>query len=286
MERMGRRLPYKLDPTPLGEGGYARVYQGIHRETGELAAVKKIRPGDDTGKARFEREVEVQALLDHPNVMPIIEHGAGWYAMPLAERSLTKAVEDEQGIDGYQLPTIMSQAGRGLQYAHRQKYVHRDINPNNILEIVEDGRSRWVVADWGLVRKPPGQSSPRLTRRDRPLGTRGYVAPEAIKNPHGADEACDVFSLGTVAHFALTNVWPHEGFPLPGAGWLWEEFVKKCTAQEREKRIKTMSGSLGLISRITDQIRQMENQAQELACPRCGAPMTGARCERCGRVWD
>ena len=283
----GKRLPYKLDPRPLGQGGYATVHRGIHRETGEEVAVKRPLRGDDHAQDRFRREVELQAQLDHPNVMPILDHDADatWYAMPLAERTLTKAIEVHRNLNPSQLSSVIADAAHGLAYAHRRKLVHRDVNPNNILELHDSGQSRWVVSDWGLVRRPPGESSPRLTRRDRPLGTRGFVAPEALADPHEADAACDVFSLGRVAHFALTNVWPDVGFPLPEPGWLWDEFVNRCTA-DRKDRVATMRSVLQLLSHVDSRVREMELQAEGLVCPRCEVPMTGARCEVCGRVWD
>ena len=88
----------------------------------------------------------------------------GWFAMPLAVRSLTRAIEGDRDVDGYQLAPIIRQIAQGLDHAHRQGYVHRDVNPNNCLELRDDGPPRWVIADWGLVRRPPGKSSPRLTR--------------------------------------------------------------------------------------------------------------------------
>jgi eukaryotic-like serine/threonine-protein kinase len=283
------KLPYRLDSRPLGKGGYATVHRGVHRDTGQAAAIKRPLKHDPHALARFKREVELQSKLDHPNVMPILEHspdGDEWYAMPLARRNLTTAIETDQDINSFHLLSVIVQAARGLQYAHRQLLVHRDVNPNNILEVAERGEPpRWVIADWGLVRRPPGESSPRLTRRDRPLGTRGFVSPEALKDPHGADAGCDVYSLGMVAHFALTNVWPDEGFPLPAPGWLWGDFVTRCT-EDRGKRIESMSSVLRMTRTVEARIDSMETGAHDLKCPRCGTPITGARCENCGRVWD
>jgi eukaryotic-like serine/threonine-protein kinase len=281
------KLPYRLGQKPLGTGGYATVWPGEHRETGQPAAIK--RPKEDSESlARFKREVEVQSLLDHPHVMPIIEHSLKppWLAMPIATRSLTRAIERGVDLDHHlELIDVMRQAARGLAYAHGRGYTHRDVNPNNLLEVKEDdGTSRWVVSDWGLVRKPPsGKSSPRLTRRA--IGTEGFIAPEAELDPHNADEPCDVYSLGRMAHFALTKTWPRASFPLPEPHWLWKEFVESCTA-EREKRAKTMGRALALLSKIDAQLQGMETQAQDLICPVCELPMDGARCPRCGRFWD
>ena len=125
---VARKNPYRLDSVPIGEGGYARVYRGVHRETGEVAAVKKVRQGDGTGQRRFEREVEIQKQLDHPNVMPILDYSMedGWLAMPLANRTLTRAIEEDGDLDGFQLVPVIEALARGLQYAHRRDLSHRD----------------------------------------------------------------------------------------------------------------------------------------------------------------
>jgi eukaryotic-like serine/threonine-protein kinase len=281
------KIPYRLDPEAIGYGGFAVVHRGVHRQTGDVAAIK--RPfRNETARARFDREIEIQTTLDHPNVMPILAHGIQplWFAMPLAARNLTTAVERDRDVVS-QLPEIIRAVARGLQHAHRQGFAHRDVNPNNILELKDASRasSRWVVADWGLVRRPPGESSPRLTRTDRPLGTEGFVAPEAELDPHGADATSDVFSIGRVAYFVVTGTWPRRGFPLPEPGWLWSEFVARCTAP-RETRVKSMAGVLQLLSRIDRELRRMQDQAEGISCPVCGIPISGTRCNQCGRVWD
>jgi serine/threonine-protein kinase len=285
-----RQIPYRLDPAPIGEGGYARVFRGVHRETGEVAAVKKPRRGDETGRLRFEREVDIQSRLDHPNVMPLLGYSLEdrWLAMPLARRSLTEAVERDRGVTPFRLLGVLRDAVRGLDYAHRREFIHRDVNPNNLLELTNP--HRWVMADWGLVRKPPGESSPRLTRRDRPLGTVGFVAPEAVTNPHEADAPCDVYSVGRIAHFVVTGVWPRDSFPLPSPGWLWADFITSCAAQ-RSARTDSMADVLHLLNDVEARIRQLQAgrpswREGDDPCPRCGTPISGARCENCGRVWD
>lgn len=282
-----RVTPYRLDPKPIGSGGYASVWRGRHRETDRVAAIKRPRRRDAEALARFRREVEVQLDLDHPNVMPIIEHSIEdeWVAMPLALHSLTRRVEQQGAIDGYQLTSVIRGLAEGLAYAHRRGYAHRDVNPNNVLEIEDGDQRRWVIADWGLVYRKPRRGSPRLTRRHVPMGTEGFTAPEAEADPTYSDTDCDVFSLGRLAHYALTSVWPRDSFPMPPPGWLWHDFVTSCTRKHGE-RPGSMATPLRLLTTINNRIRMMQDEAEGLICPRCEAPMTGARCERCGTVWD
>jgi serine/threonine protein kinase len=278
------KIPYRLDPRPLGPGSYSTVHRGVHRETNAVAAIKRPK-NDEVALARFEREIEVQTQLDHPNVMPIIEYSLEdrWLAMPLGVRSLTRAVEDDHVVSEFELASILTQIVLGLRHAHGKDYMHRDCNPNNIIQM-PDGR--WMVSDWGLVRKPRGQSSPRLTRKDRPIETRGFVAPETVLDPHAADARCDVYSVGRVAEFVVTETWPYEGFPTPNPGRLWHNFIERCTASSPTERVQSMEVAQRMLVRIRATIRHMENAPDTLECPRCELPMTGARCDRCGTVWD
>lgn len=283
-------IPYKRDPTPIGRGAYATVWRGTHRVTGEVAAVKCPHRNDDEALRRFRREVEVQSNLDHPNIMPIIEHSieGRWFAMPLAEYSLTDRIDKYGPINGYALIPIVRELVSGLAHAHRQNYIHRDFNPNNILELRDEDGSRWVIADWGLVHRTPRKDSPRLTRRGLPLGTEGFTAPEAESNPLVASPTHDVYSLGRVVHFALTGVWPRRSFPMPQPGWLWSTFVAACTAAY-DKRAVSMRACGGLLRGVEEQShpRHVSHDVIEvLLCPRCEIPIFGARCVRCGRMWD
>lgn len=204
----------------------------------------------------------------------------------MAERSLTTAIEEHRDVNSLQLVAIIRGVAEGLGHANRRGYVHRDVSPNNILKLVDNEQRRWVVADWGLVRKPTAGSSPRMTTRRHPIGTQGFVAPEALLDPKNSDESCDVFALGRVAHFGDTGIWPSDSFPLPELGWPWKEFVALCTAA-REGRPKTFAEVLRLVREIERGIRRMEDEAEGLApCPRCNLPIGGARCERCGLLWD
>jgi serine/threonine protein kinase len=281
------RIPYRLDPQPLGKGSYAFVHRGVHRETGQEAAIKQPLRRDTTALDRFKREVEVQSQLNHPHVMPLLEYSVEdrWLAMPLAHRSLTTAVEKDRDIDSWQLVGIIKQLALALGHAHERGFVHRDVNPNNMLEVRSLSPRGWMMADWGLVRRPRGKSSPRLTRKGQALGTEGFIAPETEDDAHAADPPCDIFSLGRVAHFALVNVWPRQGFPLPDPGWLWSDFVEQCTAV-RDERFSSMKDVLAAIRRMELHLRQMEVEAERLICPRCGNEIRGARCEICGTVWD
>ena len=285
MAIVATKCPYLLESQPIGRGAYSLVFRGKHRETGQVAAVKKPKKRDAEALARFEREVEAQSNLDHPSVMPLLDFSleGRWLAMPEAIRNLTTAIEDDRDVNNLQLVPVIRSAAEALGYANREGYVHRDVSPNNMFEL---SPGRWVMGDWGLVRDASRESSRRMTTRRRPIGTAGFIAPEARADPHSADEACDVYSLGRVAHFASTGTWPVDSFPLPTPPWPWTDFVARTTAP-RDERDQSFSTVLEMLSTTTAAIRRMENESEALApCPRCQTPIWGARCEFCGLVWD
>jgi serine/threonine protein kinase len=156
---------YKLSARPLGEGSYAKVFRAEHRVTGDLVALKKARLGREA-HARIRREIEAQQqLAPHPNIMPILDYDPGycWYTMPIAEGTL-ESLRSE--LDDEALTSIILNLADGLEVAHQQEMVHRDISPSNILALPgsRPGTRRWVAADWGMVSKTYGSRSPRLTR--------------------------------------------------------------------------------------------------------------------------
>jgi serine/threonine protein kinase len=161
----------------LGEGGFAEVFKARDLRTGEDVALKvsKSSGGDPR---RFSREVAILQALRDEHVIEIRDAGDNWYTMPLADGNLTNLASElceEERIKA------VIHAAKGLAAVHAAGWVHRDVTPNNILRIEE----RWVVSDFGLVRKPQGMSSVPRTRGI--LGTHGYMAPEVLlKDAHAA----------------------------------------------------------------------------------------------------
>jgi serine/threonine protein kinase len=88
------KLPYRLAPAPLGEGGFAQVFKAEPRDRpGGAVALKRARPGN-VAEARLQREIDVQSRFDHPHIMPILDadpQGA-WFVMPLAEGNLEQCL--------------------------------------------------------------------------------------------------------------------------------------------------------------------------------------------------
>lgn len=120
-----------------------------------------------------------------------------------------------------ELAGALDEVAQGLSAAHAAGHVHRDVTPANILFFAEPDGRRWVVADWGLVRPPRGETTNLLTTTGVSVRTHGYIAPEVFTvDAHSVTEAADVYSLGCAAAWAITGVTPTPGAPtLPDGPW-------------------------------------------------------------------
>jgi eukaryotic-like serine/threonine-protein kinase len=228
------RRRYRLDPKPLGAGGYAEVFRAEEKDTGRVVAFKRARDRHGDGPTRLRREVNAMvALREHLNVMDVLDADERhqWYVMPLADGDLDK-LNASLPADG--LVDALSQVAEGLRAAHDLGLIHRDVTPKNILYFSDD--ARWVVADWGLVRGPRGRTSDKLTRTGVVLGTEGFIAPEVLRDAHrAATPAADVYSLGRVAAWATTGTWPLAGETLLPDG-PWRSLVRHATRADSEAR--------------------------------------------------
>ena len=195
----------------LGSGGMGEVYLAEDRELKRKAAIKFLAAAltaDAEQRARFTREAEAAASLNHPNVVTIFEvgehRGRPFFAMEYIEgRSLHDILQDgEMAID--EVIDIADQICQGLKEAHEAGLVHRDIKPGNI---VLDNKGRVRILDFGLVRT---KDELHLTRAGSTLGTLKYLSPEQISGRE-VTAASDLFSLGVLLYQMVTEQLPFEG---------------------------------------------------------------------------
>jgi eukaryotic-like serine/threonine-protein kinase len=197
----------------IAEGGMGTVYKGRNRVTGEIVAVKVIAP--TTAKnpillQRFEREFIAAKVLDHPNVVKAIEYcGSGPHPFLVMEyvdgESLGQMVERTGRFEEALAVRLVAQVCEGLQRAHKQGLVHRDVKPDNIL-ITRGGIAK--LTDMGLVKDVDGDLN--LTKTGRGLGTPHYMAPEQFRNAKNVDVRGDIYSLGATLYAMVTGLVPFE----------------------------------------------------------------------------
>src|SRR2546430_1396444 len=194
----------------LGRGGMGTGYLATHARLGRKVAVKVIAPelaDDEDFRARFLRESQLAASLDHPNVIPIYDadevDGVLYLAMRYVRGSSLQALIRERGsLPPAETLRIAEQIGGALDAAHDAGLVHRDVKPANIL-LAEPGDHAYLC-DFGLAKRTSSQGT---TRAGSFLGTVDYCAPEQIQGGP-LDGRADVYSLGCVLFHCLAGQAP------------------------------------------------------------------------------
>ena len=205
---IGTRLGHFDILAPIGVGGMGEVYRARDTKLGRDVAVKVLPEAfvhDPDRMARFEREAQVLASLNHPNIAQI--YG-------VEERALVMELVEGQMLKGpLPLETALDYAGQiadALEAAHEKGIVHRDLKPGNVL-VTPGGVVK--VLDFGLAKaaeEPSGntQNSPTLTisptRAGLILGTAPYMAPEQARGK-AVDRRADIWAFGCVVYEMLTG---------------------------------------------------------------------------------
>jgi len=149
---------------------------------------------------------------------------------------------------------IVDALAEGLRDAHQRGHVHRDLTPANVLAMPDpeaaSGR-RWVVADFGLVRRPLGETTQRLTSTGTGLGTPGFAAPETWLEAHQVDRRADVYSVGRLLAWLLTYQLPVFFMPLLPSG-RFRGLVADATDNDPSVRPASLDDLRDRLQRIVD----------------------------------
>ncbi|MGI3222650.1 restriction endonuclease, SacI family [Streptomyces sp. GTA36] len=244
----GVRKNYACDPIPV-DGGQAQVFRARDKFTGSVVALKKLRTPLERRAARMGREIEVGLFLSgHPHAMPILDHSPdhSWFVMPYAQGTALDYRDELRNDDA--LILLLQAVCSVLGVAHDEGYVHRDIKPANVLLL--DGR--WVVADWGIVRRPRGMTTdPQWTRMGVALGSAGFAAPELEDDAHSAGPQADIYSLGQFVGWAVTGKRPRANIPLLPDNGVWRAVVETATRDDPAVRPESVTEFLGIVARET-----------------------------------
>ena len=225
----GTRLNQYEVTVPLGEGGMGEVYRARDQRLQRDVAIKILPPllaADPERLARFEREAQVLAALNHPNIAQIygVEEAGGVLAlvMELVEGPTiaeTIAATGRLAVDD--AFDVARQIAEALEAAHEQRIVHRDLKPAN-LKVRRDGVVK--VLDFGLAKAIGGEATiaaaslqnsptitlPAMTRIGVILGTAAYMAPEQARGKL-IDRRVDIWAFGCVLYEMLTGKRPFDG---------------------------------------------------------------------------
>jgi serine/threonine protein kinase len=263
---MDRR--YRLEEL-VGRGGMAEVYRATDTEADRPVAVKLLRDVETADLRRFQVEVAVLALLDHPGVVRLYgtgsHDGVPYLVLELVEGpSLAdELVAGPLGVD--RSVSAARQLADALAHAHGLGVVHRDLKPANVLF---DAEGRVRLADFGIARLADlGASVTRMTAAGMVVGTVPYLAPEQVEG-RGVGTPADVYTLGLVTLECLIGARCYPGgwieaamarlhrppdIPADLPAWLREVLVA-MTAREPRSRPRADAVAAALASRSADPV--------------------------------
>jgi serine/threonine-protein kinase len=192
----------------LGRGGMGVVFKARHLRLNRLAALKMILTGPRAAHvelARFQREAEAFASVQHPNVVQIYEIGEH-EGLPYLALEFVEGGNLAQKLDGTPWPPrpaaeLAQTLARAVQVIHSKGLIHRDLKPANVL-LTPEGAPK--VADFGLVKRL--EAAPGQTDTGEVIGTPNYMAPEQARgDAKRVGPAADVYALGAILYELLTG---------------------------------------------------------------------------------
>jgi beta-lactam-binding protein with PASTA domain len=255
---------------PLGRGGMADVRRGLDNRLGRAVAIKRLRvdlASDATFQARFRREAQSAASLNHPTIVSVYDtgeepdpNGSGvtipYIVMELVTgKTLRDLIREGRKIMPERALEITSGVLEALDYSHRAGIVHRDIKPGNVM-LTPQGQVK--VMDFGIARAVADTSS-TMTQTAAVIGTAQYLSPEQARG-ETVDARSDLYSTGCLLYELLTGRPPFVGEspvsvayqhvreqPLPPSSFdpdippEVDAVVLKALAKSREERYQSAS---------------------------------------------
>ncbi len=202
--------PYQLK-TIIGKGGMATVYRAYQPSMDRDVAIKILAPDlthDPEFIARFEREAQIIAGLQHPNILTVYDFGRANGLMYLVMRLMeggNLARELKRGAMGPERALRLArQIAAALDHAHRRGIVHRDLKPTNVLL---DDQDNAYLTDFGIAKMITGTPAAGLTMTGTVMGTPTYMAPEQWRS-EPVDGRTDVYALGIILYQMLVGQVP------------------------------------------------------------------------------
>jgi serine/threonine protein kinase len=257
----------------LGVGGMGHVYRAIHHGLGKEIALKVLSGMSPELLARFHREAQAIARLDHPGCVRVLDFGVDTTGAPYLAMELLDGVTlaDEIARQG-KLPLLRAvhlaqQLVAALAHAHAHGVIHRDVKPGNVM--LARGGSRAVLIDFGLASL---RDAPALTGAGMAMGSPSYIAPERLLG-HTQDARSDLYSAGVVLYEMLAGARPIVGSspreimehalhrparPLgalrPDVPPLLDALVRRALAKDPAKRFPDAEAMRSALDEVEEQI--------------------------------
>lgn len=242
----------------LGSGGMGVVYKARQKSLDRLVAVKTLMPGPGHQAdfaLRFEREAQLMARLNHPNLVTVHDFGEidrsseggrnlYYLVMEYVEGADVATLLRSGAFDASVALSLFGQLCDAIQYAHDEGVTHRDIKPANLLV---DRKGRLKVADFGLAKvfRCDESLAEGLTMTGLVMGTPHYMAPEQWDANGPSDHRADIYSLGVILYEMLTGIRPVGVFSPPSRllriDPRIDEIVSKAMERDPERRFQRAS---------------------------------------------
>jgi serine/threonine protein kinase len=212
------RTKFNLGPylivDSIGQGGMGQVFKAEHNILGRVVAIKVLPLSKTTPDAvtSFTHEIRALAGLDHPRLVRALDagyDGSVYYLVTeyVPGSDLRKLVRRNGPLDVYTAAEIIFQVAEGLEYAHQQGLIHRDVKPGNVL-VTPEGEAK--LSDLGLAGPLEGNAE-NDPRYGKIVGTADYVSPDHVQSPWEPTPAWDIYSLGCTLYYAVTGKVPFPG---------------------------------------------------------------------------
>jgi serine/threonine protein kinase len=244
----------------IGEGAMGAVYRGTHVLLERPVAIKVLgmgEPARGSAERRFEREARAASVVDHENVVRILDFGRSedgilFLVMEYVEGPLLSDAIDAGHFPPRRAVAIATQIAGAIEAAAEAGIVHRDLKPDNVVLTTKTGRADWVkVLDFGLA-KILGPDVPALTAQGAVFGTPAYMSPEQCRGAD-VDVRSDLYALGIVLYEMLAGRPPFRGGhanvfrahlhePVPPIGSCppaLEAIVRRCLEKAPAARFQT-----------------------------------------------
>ena len=197
----------------LGAGGMGQVYKAYHPSMERMVAIKVILAKGNTDAEtvkRFEREIKAAAKLAHPNIITVYDAGNAdgrhFMVMELVKGQDLSEIINQKGQFGTRdTVDYITQAAKGLKFAHANGVIHRDIKPGNLI-LDSDGVLK--IVDMGLAKihsKENDETLSMLTGNAAIMGTVDFMSPEQSLSTKNVDGRADIYSLGATLYYMLTG---------------------------------------------------------------------------------